>query len=64
MPLQKSLLPWRRNLQTKRHMLIASDKTGDPQLDDALQISRECALLGNYDTSLIYYQGAMQHAQG
>jgi katanin p60 ATPase-containing subunit A1 len=24
-----------------------------------LQISRECALLGNYDTSLLYYEGVL-----
>lgn len=31
----------------------------DPGIVTELQISRECALLGNYDTALLYYEGIL-----
>jgi len=32
-------------------------------ISNELQISRECALLGNYDTSLVYFDGVLQKIQ-
>lgn len=37
--------------------------TGSTALDENVQIARECALLGNYEASLVFYEGALQAIQ-
>ena len=33
------------------------------EIDENTKLGRENALLGNYDTSLVYYQGVLQQIQ-